>query len=561
MAINDIFPITQDPKQTEGQPSVAQDVDIVGETTELGNASPFIEDAPTLDTLINKVSTRRAMPKEDEPFGKDLSLGRAQLMEQEASGSPVQYQMMAGKYFANLPLITGKFSSQLPVAAMMAQDEEAGPAQKQLDTLMKKIMQPKWFPQVSALGEDIFAHDVLDKYDEAYDIYGRRAAQILNGGGKTKEERAFGREFMEAVNGVSNLAALTQKVGKYAEDLRKEKGTYQDPAAQEFITNFLDGLPKMRGASKEEFFEYLNKGSAILDSNIGFGKFVKENIQGVPQMDELVKGMFGKAADALEGRGEQAGGLEIISQIGADTQSAAQLDAIAQTAFNEGYTFGLPEDEAKNEIKRRLLHNYWEKQKIFYIQPRQTAGQREAEKFRVSPTRQGKSKMDDGTFEQVRQSTLTRVGGGKLPAHHFPIRGGNVVLGIPTGALIEFEKSHDGKKFMAVAVPNKNLSYPKKWKFMADDARQEWLDQQYANDPNNFKIELSALEGSTKDYFEDAFGRSVDDVFPGTLGTGAKPKREPKAEITFKDGVAVPVRPSATKEPVKGEKVLKKQPY
>lgn len=387
MALNDIFPIagkSSEWQMTQGErPTVAQDINIAGETIDVEDESPLAEIADvqvkppqeaSFGDLINKATSKRALPAKDEPFGKSYAtedepllsptLGpqRAALMQKAAAGQPVRFDMMAGNYFKQLPIVTGRYSTEIPIAAMFAEElEKPGPAAKELAAFNKRVDKVKFFPSVAGLGEAIFKSDVTPIVDEAFARYGNRASLILNGGGRTKEERELGNRFNSTLSSVENLANLTNLTGKVVQKLQRDHaaGKWVDPETDKFTRDYLEGLEVMVGAPKEELYDYINKGTARLKSLLAFGRGLDDELTGNPTLSHLVEAQLGTAAAALKGTGARIFDTQqLIDVIDAKNIPTDQIDSLVDTMYEKGYRFGGTEKEDRKKIRSKIM-NYF----------------------------------------------------------------------------------------------------------------------------------------------------------------------------------------------------------
>lgn len=382
MALDDIFPIAGKKDPLQLVPNSAPELDV--NQTEVVGESPLAQiDAvpeelsipePSFANLIDKASSKRGLAPKDEPFGKSyveqnkspladpISINKAALIQKGAAGEPIRFDMMAGNYFKQLPLITGRHSSTIPIAAMFAEElDKPGPAAKELAAFNKRIEKVDFFPSVSGLGEVIFKSDVTPIIDEAFATYGNRASLILNGGGLTKAERELGNRFNSTLSSVENLANLTNLTGKVVQKLQRDRSQnkWVDPETDKFTRDYLEGLEVMTGAPKEELFDYINKGTAKLKSLLAFGRGLDEEFTGNPTMSHLVEAQLGTAAEALKGTGATVFDTEqLIDVINAKNIPMDQVDSFVDTMWEKGYRFGGTEKEDRAKIRSKVM-NYF----------------------------------------------------------------------------------------------------------------------------------------------------------------------------------------------------------
>lgn len=122
-----------------------------------------------------------------------------------------------------------------------------------------------------------------------------------------------------------------------------------------------------------------------------------------------------------------------------------------------------------------------------------------------------------GKQKDYLQVTLTKTKGGKLPVDTYKNLQGQNISGFSTG---EFLKDNSGKVVMEVAVPNKTLTTSKEWQSMDNDQREQWLSDQYAEDPNKFNVENVPLDVDfNKNKVKTAFGKGPDEMFGNSSNT------------------------------------------
>jgi hypothetical protein len=150
--------------------------------------------------------------------------------------------------------------------------------------------------------------------------------------------------------------------------------------------------------------------------------------------------------------------------------------------------------------------------------------------------------------------TVTKKGGGVLPANFYGNDKSQDVYGHPTGQVKKYENS--GKVVMSVAVPDKSITSSSDWKEMDDEERGEWLERKYQEDPNKFRKEEVPLSGSNKDKFEKAFGKTVDETFKNIPATKKSSNNE--KVVVMKDGKKYNLPKSQLEEAKKQGYVLSK---
>lgn len=160
------------------------------------------------------------------------------------------------------------------------------------------------------------------------------------------------------------------------------------------------------------------------------------------------------------------------------------------------------------------------------------AGTGSKAKYDFSSPTTFKHSLSGGDVEDVTQVTLTKKGGGSLPADSYTNEKGQVLLGRPTGRISKYGKSDEVK--IELAVPNKSLTTSPEWKDMDEEERQTWLDRKFDEDPNKFEKVTVPISSNqfNKDKFEGSYGKTVEDLF-------GQNKSKTKSTATTDDKVVV----------------------